>query len=76
MVAFGSELQHLEAVSWAEGFDGCGTDGVELGGGEEDAEVVLGVDAQQAGLDLAVLALGEHVEKEGEKVGRVGGVLA
>ena len=76
MEAFGSERQHLAAVSWAEGFDGDGAGGVELGGGEEDAEVVLGVDAQQAGLDLAVLALGEHVEKEGEKVGRMGGVLA
>ena len=76
MAGCGSERQHPVAGSWAEGFDGDGAGGVELGGGEEDAEVVLGLDAQQAGLDLAVLALGEHVEKEGEKVGRTGGVLA
>ena len=64
MVAFGSERQHLAAVLWAEGFDGYGADGVELGGGEEKAEVVLGVDVREAGLDLAVLALGEHVEEK------------
>ena len=39
----------------------------ELTGGQQDAEIVLGIYVEQLGLDLPILSFGEHVRKYGKE---------
>ena len=62
-IPFAGLTGRRSVFSWLNWFYGNGAYGVELTGGQQDAEIVLGIYVEQLGLDLPILSFGEHVCK-------------